>query len=34
MPNSIADLIPEINQIQDEVLRGKVIAVWEDAIAE
>ena len=34
MPNSIADLIPEINQIQDEDLRGKVIAVWEDALAK
>ena len=34
MPNSIADLVPEINQIQDNVLRKKVIAVWDDALVK
>jgi putative nucleotidyltransferase with HDIG domain len=33
MPNSIADLIPEIKQVQNDDLREKVIAVWEDALA-
>jgi hypothetical protein len=32
MANTISDLIPEINQIQDDTLRGKVTAVWEDAL--
>jgi putative nucleotidyltransferase with HDIG domain len=34
MPNTISDLIPEINQIQDDDLRGKVIAVWDDALTQ
>ena len=29
----IAELLPEIMEIQDETLRGKVAAVWSEAIA-
>lgn len=34
MPNTISDLIPEIMQIQDDDLRRKVIAVWDDALSQ
>jgi hypothetical protein len=32
MPNELIDLIPEFLTIQDESLRSRVLAVWEDAL--
>lgn len=34
MSLALADLIPELNQIGDKELREKVLAVWEDALAQ
>ncbi len=34
MKNEIIDLIPEINQINNEDLKKKVISVWEEAIKQ
>jgi putative nucleotidyltransferase with HDIG domain len=34
MKNGIRELIPEINQINDESLKKKVISVWEEAIKQ
>lgn len=32
MPGELTDLIPEFNEIQDEDLRSRVLAVWSEAM--